>query len=74
MVDMIIEHQMRVKKLFDQNEKPRKFTPGDEILLWDKQNEKKVSHGKFESFWKGPFKVLEVIKPNVVKLSYSCKL
>ena len=43
---------------------------GDEVMLWDKWNEKKGSHNKFESLWKVPFKVFEVSGPNVVRLSY----
>lgn len=70
MIDRIIEHQIKVKKFVGQNQRPRKFMPSDEILLWDKRNKKKWSHGKFESLWKGPFKAHELIGPNVVKLSY----
>ena len=44
--------------------------PSDELILWDEKNEKKGSHRKFESLWKGPFKVLELIGTNIVKLSY----
>lgn len=57
MVDRIIEHQMRVKNIFDRNVRPRNFMPGDEVLLWDKRNEKKGSHKKIESLWKGPFRI-----------------
>ena len=69
-LDRITAHQARVKEIFDKKARPRKFMPCDEVILWGKQNEKKVSHGKFESLWKGPFKVFEVIGPNDVKLSY----
>ena len=70
MIDKITEHQMKVKKVFDQNTRPRKFMLVDKVILWDKQNEKKGSHRKFESLWRGPFKVVESVGPNVVKLAY----
>ena len=43
---------------------------GDEVLLWDKWNEKIGSHRKFEPLWKGHFKVVELVGPNIVKLAY----
>lgn len=43
MVDRIKEHKMRVKKIFNRNERPRKFMQGNEVLLQDKKNEKKRS-------------------------------
>lgn len=47
MVENIIEHQMRVKNIFDWNARPRKFRPGDEVLLWDKKMRRK---GVMENF------------------------
>ena len=55
MVDKIIEHQGRVKNLFDRRERPRKSMEGDLVLLWDKRHEPRGMYSKFQSSWKGPF-------------------
>ncbi|XP_057820759.2 uncharacterized protein LOC131033546 [Cryptomeria japonica] len=70
LVDHITEHQQQVKKIFDHKARPRKFTQGDQVLLWDKRRELKGAHGKFESLWKGPFFIHEVKGPNSFKLAY----
>lgn len=57
LVDTFIEHCERVNKFFDKREMPHKFMEDDEIILWDKQNEPKGSHGKLESLWRGPFNI-----------------
>ncbi|XP_057813573.2 uncharacterized protein LOC131027507 [Cryptomeria japonica] len=46
LVDRIMEHQNRVKKIFDMRARPRGFLKGDEVLLWDKKKEPKGAHGK----------------------------
>ncbi|XP_059066678.1 uncharacterized protein LOC131857909 [Cryptomeria japonica] len=71
LVDRIIEHQNRVKKIFDMRAQPRGFLKGDEVLLWDMRREPKGTHGKFDSLWKGPFKIHEVVGPNAFRLNYS---
>ncbi|XP_059068976.1 uncharacterized protein LOC131859355 [Cryptomeria japonica] len=70
LVDRISEHQNRVKKIFDMRARPRGFLKGDEVLLWDKRREPKGAHGKFDSLWKGPFKIHEVVGPNAFRLNY----
>ncbi|XP_059077844.1 uncharacterized protein LOC131876445 [Cryptomeria japonica] len=70
LVDRIIEHQMRVKRIFDKQARPRKFIQGDQVLLWDRRREPKGSHAKFESLWKGPFLIHEVKGPNSFKLAH----
>lgn len=57
LVDHITNHQARVKNIFDQKTKPRKFKQGDQVLLWDKRREPKGAHGKFDSLWKEPFRI-----------------
>ncbi|XP_059067813.1 uncharacterized protein LOC131858551 [Cryptomeria japonica] len=71
LVDRITKHQNRVKKIFDMRARPRGFRKGDEVLLWDKRREPKSAHGKFDSFWKGSFKINEVLGPNAFRLNYS---
>ena len=51
--------------------RPHNFLKGDEVLLWDKRKEPKGLHGKFDSLWKGPFIILEVVGPNTFCLSYA---
>lgn len=70
LVDRITEHQMKVKRIFDQKARPRKFMKGDLVLLWDKRREPKDAYGKFESLWKGPYVIHEVKGPNSFKLAY----
>ncbi|XP_057862670.2 uncharacterized protein LOC131070976 [Cryptomeria japonica] len=71
LVDRITEHQNSVKKIFDMRDRPRGFLKGDEVLLWDKRREPKGAHGKYDSLWKGPFKIHEVVGPNAFRLNYS---
>ena len=52
LVDHIIEHQMKVKQIFDMRDKPHSFLKDDEVLLWDKRREPKGAHGNFDSLWK----------------------
>ncbi|XP_059075005.1 uncharacterized protein LOC131875022 [Cryptomeria japonica] len=68
-VDRITEHQNRVKKTFDMKARPRGFLKGDEVLLWDKRREPKGAHGKFDSLWRGLFKIHEVVGPNAFRLN-----
>lgn len=70
LVDRITEHQMRVKKIFDQKARPRRFKKGDLVLLWDKRRDLKGAHDKFKSLWKGPYVIHEVRGPNSFKLAY----
>ncbi|XP_059077873.1 uncharacterized protein LOC131876476 [Cryptomeria japonica] len=70
LVDQIIEHQMRVKKIFDKWARPRKFMLGDQVLLWDRRREPKGEHMKFKSLWKGPFMIQEVKGPNSFRVAY----
>ncbi|XP_059066312.1 uncharacterized protein LOC131857636 [Cryptomeria japonica] len=69
-VDIITEHQNRVKKIFDMKAQPRGFLKGDEVLLRDKRREPKGAHGKFDSLWKGLFKIHKVVGPNAFRLNY----
>ncbi|XP_059067149.1 uncharacterized protein LOC131858135 [Cryptomeria japonica] len=70
LVDIISEHQSRVKRIFDIRARPRGFLKGDEVLLWDKRKEPKGAHEKFDSLWKGPFEIHEVVGLNAFRLNY----
>ncbi len=47
LVDHITHHQARVKRIFDQKERPWRFMKGDQVLLWDKRREPRGAHSKF---------------------------
>ena len=70
MVDKITKLHGRFKRLFDRRARPRKFMEGDFLFLWDKRNEPKGMHSKFMSFWKGPFRIIQVNQNNYFKLTY----
>jgi hypothetical protein len=51
-----------VKRWFDKHKaKEKNFEVGDLVLKWDKVNEPKGKHSKFQSLWLGPFQVAEKI-------------
>jgi predicted GH43/DUF377 family glycosyl hydrolase len=57
-----VAHQQMVKKWFDKHKVGNKnFEVGDLVLKWDKINEPKGKHSKFQNMWLGPFQVAEKI-------------
>jgi hypothetical protein len=55
-------HQQLVKKWFDKHKAKNKiFEVGDLVLKWDKINEPKGKHSKFQNLWLGHFQVAEKI-------------
>jgi len=48
----------------------RSFVVGDSVLLWDRRREPKGSHKKFDSLWKGPFQIRQVVGDNTFLLAY----
>ena len=61
-------HQQRIKGMFDKREKVDNFQVGDWVLKWDVVRQDKGKHGKFDSFWIGPFVIAQVHKNNTFKL------
>ena len=47
-------HKKCVKAQFDKNVKPRVFSEGDLVLLYD-QDSNKLGAGKFEPLWMDPY-------------------
>ena len=70
LVDHITENQMRVKHFFYRRARPCSFLKNNQVLLWDKKREPKGAHVKFESLWKGPFFISEIVGPNTFCLKY----
>jgi len=51
-------HQKIVKKWFDKHKtEDKNFEVGDLVLKWDKINETKGKHSKFQNLWLRPFQV-----------------
>ena len=49
-------HKNRVKSQYDKSVKPRIFSEGELVLLWD-QDKEPLGAGKFRSMWLGPYVV-----------------
>ena len=68
--DQSYKNQEKIKRDFDKSTKPRLFSVGDTVLLWDKRNEKPGKHGKFDNLWKNPFIIKDVVEHNSFHLSH----
>ena len=53
-------HKNRVKSQYDKSVKPRIFSEGELVLLWD-QDKEPLGAGKFRSMWLGPYVVSKVL-------------
>eukprot|EP00253_Pinus_taeda_P028575 PITA_28575 len=62
-------HKKCVKAQFDKNVKPRVFSKGDLVLLYD-QDSDKLGAGKFEPFWMGPYIAKRVLTKGAYELVY----
>jgi hypothetical protein len=57
-----IAHQQIVKRWFDKHKaKEKNFEVGDLVLKWDRENEPKGKHSKFQNLWLRPFQVTKKI-------------
>ena len=61
-------HKNRVKNQYDKLVKPRIFSEGELVLLWDKDKEP-LGAGKFRSMWLGPYIVSKVLKKGAYELT-----
>eukprot|EP00253_Pinus_taeda_P001554 PITA_01554 len=60
-------HKKRVKAQFDKNVKPRVFSEGDLVLLYDQESDK-LGAGKFKSLWMAPYIVKHVLAKGAYEL------
>ena len=60
-------HKKRVKAQFDKNVKPRVFSEGDLVLLYDQESDK-LGAGKFKSLWMGLYIVKQVLAKGAYEL------
>ena len=44
------------------------FDIGDLVLKWDKPNEPKGKHSKFQNLWLGPYQIDQKLGPSTFKL------
>jgi hypothetical protein len=64
-----ITHQQIVKRWFDKHKaKEKNFEVGDLVLKWDRENEPKGKHSKFQNLWLRPFQVSEKIGAGTYRL------
>jgi hypothetical protein len=57
-----VAHPQIVKRWFDKHKvKEKNFEVGDLVLKWDRANDPKGKHSKFQNLWLGPFQVAEKI-------------
>jgi hypothetical protein len=64
-----ISHQQIVKMWFDKHKaKEKNFEVGDLVLKWDRANEPKGKHYKFQNLWLIPFQVAEKIGVGIYRL------
>jgi hypothetical protein len=67
-MDIIQDHQQRIKQVFDKKAKKERFQIGDLVLKWDAPKQDKGKHGKFEALWISPFKISKVFSNNTYRL------
>eukprot|EP00253_Pinus_taeda_P021332 PITA_21332 len=60
-------HKKRFKAQFDKNAKPRVFSEGDLVLLYDQESDN-LGAGKFKSLWMGPYIVKRVLAKGAQEL------
>eukprot|EP00253_Pinus_taeda_P028482 PITA_28482 len=60
-------HKKCVKAQYDKNVKPRVFSEGDLVLLYDEDSDK-LGAGKFEPLWMGPYIVKRVLTKGAYEL------
>ena len=61
-------HKNRVKNQYDKSVKPRIFSEGELVLIWD-QDKEPLGAGKFRSMWLGPYVVSKVLKKGAYELT-----
>ena len=60
-------HKNRVKIQYNKSVKPRIFSEGELVLLWD-QDKEPLGVGKFSSMWLGPYVMSKVLNNGTYEL------
>jgi hypothetical protein len=65
---LVVEAQKkRVKAQYDERVRPRIFSEGDLVLLYE-QDRDMLGDGKFEAMWKGPYIVRRVLEKRSLRV------
>ena len=60
-------HKNRVKSQYNKTVKPRVFSEGELVLLWD-QDKEPLGAGKFKAMWLGPYVVYKFLSKGAYEL------
>jgi hypothetical protein len=60
-------HQKHIKKRYDRARKPRTFSEGDLVLVYD-QDKNALGAGKFKPLWYGPYIISKVLQKGAYEL------
>ena len=60
-------NKRRVKVQYDKSVRPRRFSEGELVLLWDQPKEP-LRAGKFNPMWRGPYVVKHVLEKGAYEL------
>jgi hypothetical protein len=60
-------HKKHIKAQYDKSVKPRVFSEGDLVLLYDQESDK-LGLGKFQPMWLGPYIVKHVLAKGAYEL------
>ena len=63
-----VAHKYRVKNQYDKSVKPRIFSEGELVLLWD-QDKEPLGEGKLKSMWLGPYVMSNFLKKGASELT-----
>lgn len=63
-LEKFAKHQGVVKRWFDRRAKVKAFRISNLVLYWDKAQDHKGEHGKFDKLWLGPYQISEILGDN----------
>ena len=67
-MDIVHDHQQKIKQDFDKKVRKYDFQLGDLVLKWDAAKQYRCKHGKFEALWIKPFNISEKFLNNTYRL------
>ena len=62
-------NKRRVKVHYDKSVRPRRFSEGEFVILWD-QSKEPLGVGKFNPMWHGPYVTKRVLEKGAYELVY----
>lgn len=67
-LEKFAKYQGTVKRWFDRRVTTKAFRILDLVLYWDKPQERKGDHEKFDCLWKGPYQIAKILGENAFRL------